>query len=149
MEKTRSMTLKNVVAYKYSNAAILADAAQLVALYTVPAGKKFLLKEIIHWCAKTNPDTTLAIYVLKSGLADFTTGAIARGLGAKSIYAREVPDGCHVLVLDSNTDALEGFLAHRETVLHGGDALKLIAWPEVDAAAGAIQSMTFISGDEL
>jgi len=143
------MTLKNAVAYKYSNAAILADAAELATLYTVPAGKRFLLKEIIHWCAKTNPDTTLAIYILKSGVTDFTTGAIARGLGAKNIYAREVPAGGHVLVLDSNTDSLEGFLAHRETVLHGGDSLKLIAWPDADAAAGAIQSMTYISGDEL
>ncbi len=142
------MALKNVVSFKYSNAEIAADAAEIVTLYTVPVGKTFLLREVMLWAADPNPDTTVALYIFKAAGTDFTTGAIARGTGALSIYLREVPASCHAIVQDANTDAREGFLAQRFHVLEAGDIIKLIAWPDATALVNTIMHMVYISGDE-
>ena len=114
------MTIKNVLSgpYKGATAALATANREHVLLYTCPAGKKFVLREIAGY-TKINTNTFFQLFILKSGGAAPATNNVL-DLAANGTTLAQSADAVPVTAQLGGGVAV---LLSRATVLNEGDAL--------------------------
>jgi len=134
---------------KFINPAMNVNEAWLYTVYTVPSGKKFLVKEILLDVYHLNATYIdgVALYILKNGGVDFSTGAVNRASVRERAGAEATPPD---VVIEAELNAIGKVVLARNTVLEEGDAIKIIV--DADSANaprnGDAKGCVLISGDE-
>lgn len=139
------MTLKSLFSGKIrgTNAALPATTQELVTIYTVPALKTALIKEIVMYGFTAAASVHYQLYVLKSGGTD-VSGSTTPIEASSANVADTIP------LDDDRTANLARTRTAMNLILNTGDAIKLRI---VNVSAGALTDLTTglniaISGDE-
>jgi len=140
------MTLKALAEAKFSTALFVANTPQFFDIYTVPAGKTALVKEILAEVTKRT-NAFFHIYILKSAGQDLPVAA-----NAVSNFAAIENAGTAADVVPQTADGGLSVLGltvlARTTIMQTGDKLRLMAQSAIADAADANRLKVYVSGDE-
>ena len=135
------MVLKRIGGWFGGTTSLPASQNYIVAIYSVPFGKKFLLKEVRVRCVGTT-NFPVCVYILKNGSDDIPF------IGSGNLITQKRD----IIVLKNNITAEEASytVLAMNTVLESGDAIKMYI-PNLygqPADVSAYGCNVWISGDE-